>query len=231
MTLVDRRAGLDGQPSRIGHTAERASGASTGRGFRPASRRRSRIVLGVILAAGAVGGNVLVYAGLDQKTEVLQVVRDVPAGDIVRADDLRVVEVDVDATVPTVSPDALGSVVNQYARVHIASGSLMVSVFVQPAPLVALGQGVVAVELRPTQVPAGLRERSRVELVVASADSDADFVTEGRVVARESNDGDERVALSVEVAELDAAIVAAADDVRIVLLDPAADPAYEDGDS
>jgi hypothetical protein len=231
MSLVDQRAALAGPTSQFGQAGEPVSGASARRGFRPASRRRSRIVLGVILAAGAVGGNVLVYAGLDQKTEAIQVVRDVPAGDIVRAEDLRVVEVDVDATVPTVSPDALGSVVNQYARVHIASGSLMVGVFVQPTPLVTLGQGVVAVELRPTQVPAGLRERSRVELVVASNDADADFVTEGRVVARQEPDGDERVALSVEVGELDAAIVAAADDVRVVLLDPAADPAYDAGGS
>ena len=35
---------------------------------------------------------------------------------------------DVDPTVPTVAPDDIGAVVNQYARVHIAAGSLMVGV-------------------------------------------------------------------------------------------------------
>ena len=201
------------------------------RGFRPASRRRARITVGVFVAALAVGGNLLVYSSLDHKTEVLQVVRDIPAGDIVSANDLRVVAVDVDRTVPTVAPDDIGAVVNQYARVHIAAGTLMVDVFVQPAPLVALGQGVVAVEIRPTHLPAGLRERSRVMLVVVDADGLPGLVTEGRVVSRgeASESSDNVLALSVEVRHEDAPAIAAADDVRVALLDPGADPALESG--
>ncbi len=202
------------------------------RGFRPPSRRRARIALGVLLAAIAVGGNLLVYSSLDHKTEVLQVVRDIPAGEIVSADDLRVVAVDVDPTVPTVAPQAMGSVVNQYARVHIAAGTLMVDVLVQPTPLVTVGQGVVAVEIRPTHLPAGLRERSRVMLVVVDGDGSPGLVTEGRVVSRggeASGSSDNVVALSVEVGEQDAAAIAAADDVRVALLDPGADPALESG--
>jgi hypothetical protein len=199
------------------------------RGFRPPSRRRARIALGVFVAALAVAGNLLVYSSLDHKTEVLQVVRDIPAGDVVSASDLRVVTVDVDATVPTVAPDAIASVVNQYARVHIAAGTLMVGVFVQPTPLVTVGQGVVAVEIRPTHVPAGLRERSRVMLVVVNRDGSTGLVTEGRVVARGDAAGatESVMALSGEVAQDDAAAIAAADDVRVALLDPGADPALD----
>jgi hypothetical protein len=199
------------------------------RGFRPPSRRRARIALGVFVAAIAVAGNLLVYASLDHKAEVLQVVRDIPAGDLVSASDLRVVTVDVDATVPTVAPDAIGSVVNQYARVHIAAGTLMVGVLVQPSPLVTAGQGVVAVEIRPSHVPAGLRERSRVMLVVVDRDGSTGLVTEGRVVARGDAAGatDGVMGLSVEVAQADAAAIAAADDVRVALLDPGADPALD----
>jgi hypothetical protein len=201
------------------------------RGFRPASRRRARIALGVFLAAIAIGGNLLVYSSLDHKTEVLQVVRDIPAGQLVSAGDLRVVAVDVDPTVPTVAPSDIASVVNQYARVHIAAGALMVGVFVQPTPLVTAGQGVVAVEIRPTHVPAGLRERSRVMLVVVDGDGSPGLVTEGRVVARGDASGTSEnvMALSVEVRQEDAAAVAAADDVRVALLDPGADPALESG--
>ena len=201
------------------------------RGFRPASRRRARIALGVFLAALAVGGNLLVYSSLDHKTEVLQVVHDIPAGEIVSADDLRVVAVDVDPTVPTVAPDDIGTVVNQYARVHIAAGTLMVGVLVRPTPLVALGQGVVAVEVRPTHLPAGLHERSRVMLVVVNRDGSPGLVTEGRVVSRGDASGasENVLALSVEVRQDDAAALAAADDVRVALLDPGADPALESG--
>jgi hypothetical protein len=201
------------------------------RGFRPISRRRARIALGVFFAALAVGGNLLVYSSLDHKIEVLQVVHDIPAGEIVSVDDLRVVAVDVDPTVPTVAPDDIGAVANQYARVHIAAGTLMVSVLVQPTPLVALGQGVVAVEIRPTHVPAGLRERSRVMLVVVNRDGSPGLVTEGRIVSRGGGSGSSEnlMALSVELRQEDAAAIAAADDVRVALLDPGADAALESG--
>jgi hypothetical protein len=207
-----------------------ASPAQPPRGFRPASRRRARVALGAFIAAIALGGNLLVYSSLDHKTDVLQVVRDIPAGQLVSSDDLRVVSVDVDPTVPTVAPDAIGTVVNQYARVHIAAGSLMVGVLVQPAPLVTRGQGVVAVEIRPSHVPAGLRERSRVMLVVVQGDGSPGLVTEGRIVARtETGETDGSVmSLSVEVRQDDAAAIAAADDVRVALLDPGADTAVED---
>lgn len=214
---------------RTGSPASHTAGSP--RGFRPASRRRVRIAGGVFLAALAVGGNLLVYASLDHKVEVLQVVRDIPAGQVVTADDLRVVSVDVDATVPTVAPADIGRVANQYARVHIAAGTLMVPVLVQPSPLVTRGQGVVAVEIRPSHVPAGLRERSRVMLVVVNHDGSTGLVTEGRVVARgdATESSGSVLALSLEVREQDAAALAAADDVRVALLDPAADPALESG--
>jgi hypothetical protein len=210
--------------------AQASDPATSPRGFRPASRRRARIAFGVLLAAIAVAGNLLVYSSLDHKVEVLQVVRDIPAGELVSADDLRVVAVDVDSTVPTVAPDEIGSVVNQYARVHIAAGTLIVDVFVQPRPLVAVGQGVVAVEIRPSHVPAGLRERSRVMLVVVDGGAPG-LVTEGRVVSRgdASTSSENVMALSVEVRQEDAAAIAAADDVRVALLDPGVDPALESG--
>ncbi len=200
------------------------------RGFRPTSRRRARIALGVALSAVAIGGNVLVYAALDDTTEVLQVVRNVRAGEVITSADMRSVEVDVDPTVPTVAANQLGQIVGQFARVYIASGTLMVPQLVQSTPLVSAGSSVVAVEIRPTRVPSGLRERSRVLIVVLPSNSDDDvFVTTGRVVAR-GDDADNITGvfgLSVELPEADAARVAAGDDVRVVVLDPGADPAIE----
>ncbi len=224
MAMTDRRPA----------NAAPETGPATGepRGFRPASRRRARIATGVALAAVAIGGNVLVYSSLDDKSEVLQLVRNVRAGEIVTSDDLRVVEVDLDPTVPAVAADQIGLVVNQYARVYITSGSLMVEQLVQPMPLVTAGAGVVAVEIRPTRVPSGLRERSRVMIVVVPDNSDDEmFVTTGRVVAR-GNDADNVTGvfgLSVEVSEMDAPMVAAGNDVRVVVLDPGSDTATEAG--
>lgn len=211
-------------------TLDSSSTSGEPRGFRPTSRRRARIALGAALAAVAIGGNLLVYSSLDDTTGVLQVVRNVRAGEMITSADLRVVEVDVDPTVPTVASDQIGLVVDQYARVYITSGSLMVPQLVQPNPLVSAGTSVVAVEIRPTRVPSGLRERSRVMIVVLPSNSDDDvFVTTGRVVAR--GDGADNVTgvfgLSVEIPEADAARVAAGDDVRVAVLDPGTDPASE----
>jgi hypothetical protein len=205
------------------------------RGFRPASRRRARIAGGAALAAVAVGGNVLVYSSLDDTTEVVQAVSNIRPGDVVTSDDLRIVEVDLDSTVPVVRADEIGLVVNQYARTYIASGSLVIPEFVQSTPLVAPGRSVIALEVRPTQVPANVRERSRVELVVVS-DGAPGMRAEGRVVDLGSSSNDSATGvfpLSVELPADVAADFAAAEQVEVVLLDPAAgaapDPAF-DGD-
>lgn len=181
-----------------------------------------------MLAAVAIGGNVLLYTSLDDKTEVLQLVRDVRAGEVVTDADIRVVEVDLDPTVPSVAADDVGLVVNQYARVYLPAGSLVVDQLVQPTPLVSDGAGVVAVEVRSTQLPAGLTTRSQVLLVIVPEGDAEPFVTTGRVV-RHSGADDLAAALSVEVAVADAPRVAAADDVRVVLIEAGIDQATEQG--
>ena len=228
MAMTDRRADRADRPADRpdAPVAGGPSGAPP-RGFRPASRRRARVAAGAALAAVGIGGNVLLYTSLDDTTEVLQLTANVRAGEQIDATDLRVVEVELDPTVPVVTADRIGSIVGQYASVYIPAGTLLVDVLVRPDPLVAPGRSVVAIEIRPTQVPYGLLERSRVQIVVVG-DADAPaFVTEGRVVSVISTDaeGSEVGSMSVEVAAADAAVIAGADDdVRIVLLDPGVDP-------
>jgi hypothetical protein len=202
--------------------------AGAPRGFRPSSRRRARVAVGAGLAAVAIGGNVLVYSSLDEREPVLQVIRDVPAGMQITADDLRPVEVAVDSTVGTIAADDAASVVGQYARVRLVSGSLIVVEALQREPLVAPGSAVVAVQVPDGALPAGLRERSQVELVAPpDGTRPVPFVVVGRVVglptATESVTG--TVSLSVELPVDAAAAVAASDDVRIVLLEPGVDAA------
>lgn len=197
-------------------------------GFRPTSRRRSRIAAGAMLAAVAIGGNVLLYASLDDTTAVLQLTDNIRAGEQITMADLRTVEVEVDPTVPTVAADDLALVVGQYATTYIAAGSLLFDGLVQARPLVTSDAGVVAVEVAPTRLPAGLLERSRVQVVIVRDDDLT--VVEARVVAIGRNaEGGGSGSLSVEVAIGDAAAVAAAGDVRIVLVDPATDPVTEEG--
>lgn len=207
--------------------------ASSTRGFRPTSRRRARVAGGVALAAVAIGGNVLVYSSLNKSTEVVQLVTNVRAGDQITAGDVRIVEADLDQTVPYVAADDVGVIVGQYARTYLPSGTLIIPQVVQSNPLVSPGTAVVAVVVAGGGLPVGVVERSRVQLVYRTGT--AFTVVEGRVVARPSGESmADGVAITVEV-PVDAApsLAAAADDVRVVLLDADTDPAIpaesEDG--
>ena len=193
------------------------------RGFRPGSRRRARIAAGVAIAAAAVLANVLIYTSLSDTTEVVQFVDNVRAGERIGSADVRLVEVDGDiAGADLVTADQLGSIVDQYARTFIPSGSLASVYVVQPDPLVTPGTAVVAVAPADGLVPTGITERSRVRLVLPDGGG-----VEGRVVSIARNDAGGADSLSVEVAEADAAIVAGGDDFLVALLDPQVDPATE----
>lgn len=202
-----------------------------GRGFQPVPRRRNRIAFGVLLAAIAIGGNIYVYATLDSSEPVAQVVRDVPAGEQLTSDMLRTVEVDADSTVNLVAGDQLDSLVGSYAKVRLVSGSLVTAEALQSTPLVSAGNSVVAIQIGEGTLPIGVRERAAVMLVIPgeAGPTSIDARVVGLPVATSSALGVE--SLSVEVEAGDAATVAAADDVRVVLVEPSDDPAArQDGE-
>ena len=237
MTRVSETTGASGAAGSVhgSSTSESASASAPASrpGFTPASRRRSRIAAGVALAAVAIGGNLIVYSNLDQSTPVVQAVRDVPAGEQITTDMFRTVEVDVDSTVNVIGGDRLDSLIGTYAKVRLVAGSLVTAESLQAIPLVTPGSSVVAIQVADGALPAGLRERSAVVLVVPAERSPGGAGTmsvPGRVVglptATSSALGLQ--SLSIEVAAGDAASLAAADDVRVVLVDPADDPASSD---
>ena len=221
-------------PARPGTDVD-AGVAASGPGFTPASRRRTRIAAGVALAAVAIGGNLLVYSSLDSSEPVVQAVRDVPAGEQITSDMFRTVDADVDSTVNLIDGDRLDSLVGSYAKVRLVAGSLVTAESLQATPLVTPGTSVVAIQVADGALPLGLRERAPVVLVVPAGQAgDGTTVTSvpGRVVglptATSSALGLQ--SLSVEVAADDAATIAAADDVRVVLVQPSEDPAAMEGE-
>lgn len=209
--------------------------ATPGRGFRPVSRRRSRIAAGVALAAIAVGGNVVVYTSLDSKEPVVQAVRDIPAGEQLTGDMFRAVDIGADSTVNVISGDRLDSLVGNYAKVRLVAGSLVTPESIQALPLVTPGNSVVAIQVADGSLPIGLRERVPVLLVVPAdrvADGAGVMSIPGRVVGLPTDTSSALglLSLSVEVTAGDAATVAAADDVRVVLVEPSSDPAATSND-
>jgi hypothetical protein len=196
------------------------------RGFQPSKRRRNRIAAGVALAAIAIGGNIFVYSQLNNAQPVVQAVRDVAAGEQITSDMLRTVKVDADSSVNLIDGDELENIVGSYAKVRLVSGSLVTWEALQSSPLVRSGYAVVAIQVPDGALPVGLREQVPIELVIPPDRSEAGSTTiviSARVVAlpSPSNNALGTQSLSVEVAADDAATVAAADDVRVVLTDPA----------
>jgi hypothetical protein len=199
------------------------------RGFRPTSRSRARIAAGALLILAAVATVLVVFDSVDQRQAVLQVVNDVPAGTQLARSDLRVVEVSVDPSLAVVPATQMSGVVGTYAKVRIVAGGLVAQPLLQAEPLVAPGASVLAVSVPPAHLPIGLRERSQVLLVIAPQTPDQPVAEPviGRVVGLPST-ADQvtgEVSVSVELDADDAVTVAAADAVRIVLLDPGIDPA------
>jgi SAF domain len=198
------------------------------RGFATSARRRNRIAAGVALAALAVGGNFLVYSSLQSAEPVAQAVVDIPAGAQITSEMLRTVDVDVDSSVNVIPADDLSTVVGQYAKVRIVSGSLVTQQSLQSSPLVEPGNAVVAIQVREGSLPVGLRERVPVQLVIPAGPAAGDAAGEptvipGTVVALPITPPNAigTQSLSVEVASADAPSLAAADDVRVVLTEPA----------
>ena len=202
------------------------------RGFRPAARSRARIAIGVLVSLAAIGAILLIFATLDKRVAVLQLTRDVPAGEQITADDLRVIELSVDSSLEVVDAADRAVVIGRYAKVRMVAGTLLAAPSLQSTPLVSPGSSVVAITVAAGELPVGLRERSQLQLVFPLADSAAaDAVAAAPVLARavglptspDSVTGS--LSLSVEVAAAAAQRVAAAKQVRVVLLEPGTDPA------
>jgi hypothetical protein len=202
------------------------------------SRRNATLwATGVLLViVGSLGAIALVRAG-DESQAVLVAAGDLPAGARISDADLRTVEVATEdlALVPAAER---GLLVGSYTKVRILAGQPFAADLVQADPVVTAGKVVVAIPVSPVQLPAQLREQSRVELVLlgagastaAGGEATPTVVADG-VVTEYPDFGDDTgsntvAALSVEVDPADAsAIVAAGRNIGIVLLDPMREPA------
>ncbi|MEY2400185.1 MAG: hypothetical protein QOJ08_296 [Ilumatobacteraceae bacterium] len=174
----------------------------------------------------AVGVVLLVFSTADRRVAVLQVVRDLPAGAQLGRADLRSIELSTDPSLAVVKTTEIASVIGQYTKVRIVTGGLLSSGLLQAGALVAPGSAVVAVTIPSGELPAGLRERSQVQIVIPpTGDEVPPPPVNGRVVGLpevpDSTTG--QLSISFEVSALDAVVVASATRVRVILLDPGVD--------
>src|SRR3954465_2025636 len=132
----------------------------------------------------AVGIVLLVFASADKRVAVLQVVRDLPAGTQLTADDVRSIDLSTDPSLAVVRTVDLAGVIGQYTKVRIVSGGLLATGLLQGQPLVAPGAAAVGVAVRAGEAPAGIRARSRVQVVMPVGGNSHDVAPAAPVVGR-----------------------------------------------
>lgn len=204
-------------------------------GLRMRPQRPARAFFAALLVVAAVVAILAVFTKATDRSQVLVLTRTVLAGEQIEDGDLRVVAISSDDELSTVSAEQRQSVVGQYAKVRMYEGSRLIADSVQAGPLVTPGRVSSAVTVPLGLIPVGLREQSRVALVVTPGDELAELIgeaprlVEGTVSALPPNlaqlvgtDAGPRasVSLSVEIAPADVELVGSAKAVTIHVLGP-----------
>jgi hypothetical protein len=210
---------------------------AAGSGLRVRPQRTIRAVCAGLVIVASVAFFLTLLTRTGDRHEVLALTRTVLAGEQVTASDLREVAIASDSSFASVPSSNRDLIVGQYAKVRLMNGSLLVTDSVQARPLVDPDQVLMSVPVPLTGVPAGLREGSRLVLIVTPAselsESSAPSLVEATVAAVPSNLGElvggstssgatTVVALSVEVPPGSASLVGSAKAVAVGVLDPQA---------
>ena len=204
--------------------------ASAGRGLRVRPQRPVRAVMALLLVVASVVAALTVFTRIGDRSDVLVATRTVLAGEQVAESDFRVVSISTDDELATVPASERALLAGQYARVRIEAGAVVPAAAVQPERLVSAGRVLMSVVIPAGEVPVGLREQSRVVLVVTGANAVEPVLVDATVTAIP---GDllsiladtagvraASVPISVEVAPESVTLVGSADDVSIGVVDP-----------
>lgn len=193
----------------------------------PRRRSRSRMAAGAMMVVcGALGVAWLVNSASD-RADVLAVARDVPVGQKITAEDLRVVALSQDAALHPIPAGERDSIVGKRASVRLVAGSLLAEGQVSNGGGLRDGEELVAVEVKRGMAPVdALEPNDTVRIVSAPADgaqpsetAAPDDVT-GRVIKVGTPDTSGSTVVQIAVAKTESSGVAAraaAGDVALVL--------------
>lgn len=229
------RAPRSGTPGSNGH------GSPATISLAPPGRRvrMPELVIGVLVMSVFALGAVLWHLSAVDRSPALAIVGTVERGDVISADDLRVVYVSSDEAVARMGESQMSEVVGRVALVDLAPGTLLTRSVVADRPTLEQGEGIVGLSLDPGGYPdLGLAPGDRVTIVrsgdSAAAEAAGDSTDEGEsnsgnVIARDATvvsveelTGDRRL-VSVLTAQADAEAVAAAagsGSLRLVQVSP-----------
>lgn len=116
-------------------------------------RRWSLALLAVLVTLGSALAFVVLWMNAGDRKPVLAMKNDVAAGQIIEADDLKVVRVSADGGVALVASSASDDVVGQPATTNLLAGSLLVAEAVGSSDGLAQGTTVIAIPVPRTEIP------------------------------------------------------------------------------
>ena len=156
MTTTSVRVSVDGRGP--------YPGARPGTALPTRHRRPGYIALAVVLIVGLAALGAFWYSRAGQKTPVVVVIRDVPAGHVITRSDVSTV--DVAGAVTAIGGSRIDSVVGQVATVELLPNTLLQrSMLTSSNPLLA-SDAMVGVALKPGQLPAaGLSDGATMQVL------------------------------------------------------------------
>ena len=193
-------------PKRTPTPADRAAPSLVPGGGR--QRRWSLALLAVLVTLGSALAFVVLWMNVGDRKPVLALKNDVAAGQIIEADDLKVVRVSADGGVALVASSASDDVVGQPATTNLLAGSLLVADAVGSDDGLAQGTTVIAIPVPRTEIPSDdLETGDRLVLYrtpggSGDAETGTEVIGDGRVFSvDEGDDGstsDIRVSVTVD---------------------------------
>jgi hypothetical protein len=231
MSITTERTDLDGRRvgSWLSRSERRSGGAGSGAAERlPVARRRRRPVPA---AAGALLLLVCAYVGAQlalhgqPETELVTLVRRVPAGQALTAADLGTTRLS-GGGVHGFAASSLQALVGRRTAVNLPAGTLLSNAVLTDAAVPAPGQQVLALALKPGAFPPGLQPGQAVGVLQVPAPNSTSLAPQvlagrARVVSvdADSGSGVTVVSLALDNARvLDVAHAAAAGAVALSLL-------------
>jgi len=189
--------------------------------------RKSRIRSRVRTQWLALGAAFVVLAGVlvawalssaADRVQVVQVAAEVPAGQVITADDLTLTgiayDADLQGLVPAVSLEAL---TGRVAAIDLQPGSLLVAGMWRDAPLIADGEEAVGAVLKAGRFPGGLARGDIAIAAPVDAESTAAPVVVRVIDAEPGLEGDLFVTLAVPAERSVAVAQLAANDLLLLV--------------
>jgi SAF domain len=119
----------------------------------PRQRKPALIVVGVLMVLVFAALNAALYLRADQRSEVIAVVRPVPAGRTIVVEDLKRVRITPDPNLRTIPVSAAAAVVGQVAAANLVPGTLLTYDQIGSSRIPGEGQAIAGLDLKGAQMP------------------------------------------------------------------------------